>query len=445
MTTAVSVAEQLADLLGSDCVAPADRLVEYAIGSFVPTAVVKPDDAGGVRAVMEWASRTRAAVYPSGGRTLTQLGNRPSRPGIALDLTGLNRLVDFQPADLTVSVEAGMTIAQLDDALAQDGKHVPIAAPLPRRATVGGTLATGVSGPLRSAYGLPRDWLIGINVVGCDGTATKAGGKVVKNVTGYDLNRLYTGSLGTIGVITEATFKLAPAPGDWAVIVGRFSSAAAAVAAGQTLERNYVAPLGSHLLTGESISRVSPSATAGEAVAVAIVGGRAASVNRRVNDTSNLWRNAASSIDTMRGDTALDLINALTDLPVGPESPPNVSVRINSTPSALNNLVDFGRNPLGIMPPPAVVADVGFGGGRLLWWDDFDDADAVEVAGELRKIQDTATTLGGGAIVERCPQPIRDCLDVWGDQPSGMAIMRRLKQQFDPHNILNPGRFIGGL
>ena len=141
-----------------------------------------------------------------------------------------------------------MTLAQLDAALAPHGKFVPLGAPLPRQATVGGTLAAGVSGVLRAAYGLPRDWLIGVAVAGADGVITKAGGKVVKNVTGYDLNRLYAGSLGSLAVITEATFKLAPAPPEWAVIAAAFTGLDEAVAAVRDLQNRPYAPLGLHIL-----------------------------------------------------------------------------------------------------------------------------------------------------------------------------------------------------
>ena len=118
---------------------------------------------------------------------------------LSLDLSLLNRVVDYQPADLTVSAEAGITLESLRGELAQGEKYVPLEAPLPHRATVGGILATGYSGPMRYSYGLPRDWIIGINVVGTDGVETKAGGRVVKNVTGYDLNKLYTGFSGYPG------------------------------------------------------------------------------------------------------------------------------------------------------------------------------------------------------------------------------------------------------
>ncbi len=444
MTTSVSVAQQIAGLVGSGAVVRSAELGGYAMGPLVPLAAVRPRDAKEVRTVISWAHRAGIAVYPSGGRTLVQLGNAPTRPGILLDLTALNRVVDFQPADLTVSAEAGVTLAQLNDVLAQDGKHVPIAAPISNRATVGGTLATGISGPLRSAYGLPRDWLIGVNVVGADGTQTKAGGKVVKNVTGYDLNRLYTGSLGTLAVITEATFKLAPAPTEWAVIVAAFSAPDAAAGAAQSLQAQHYAPLGLHVLTGEAAKRMAPS-VAGSAIAVAILGGRPASMKRRVEDTVGLWVEVGNTVQVALGDNANGLIDALTDLPASAESPPAICVRINAQPSALREILAFSDTPLCSASPPSVVADVGFGGGRLLWWDDLADGDPTAIAAGLRGIQSAAASLGGGAIIERCPDNIKANIDVWGEQPSGMEIMRRLKRQFDPHNILNPGRFVGGL
>ncbi|MDE2785663.1 MAG: FAD-binding oxidoreductase [Chloroflexota bacterium] len=443
-TTGSGILTQLSNLLRPDVVVDAAQLPDYAVGSFVPLAVVRPPDADEVATVMAWAHRSGVAIYPFGGRTLSEMGNPPARPGIALDLTGLNRVVDFQPADLTVSVQAGVTLAQLNEVLAQDGKHVPIAAPLSGRATVGGTLATGISGPLRSAYGLPRDWLIGISVVGADGTPTKAGGKVVKNVTGYDLNRLYTGSLGTLAVITEATFKLAPAPTDWAVIVAAFSGVDAAAEAAQNLQGQFYAPLGLHVLTGEATQRIAPS-MAGSALSIAISGGRPASMKRRVEETTALWAPVANTVHAATGDEADALIRALTDLPADADSPPAICVRINTQPSALREVLAFADVPLGQGPPPSVVADVGFGGGRLLWWDDAASADPDELAAGLRRIQSAAADLGGGAIVERCPDDAKARIDVWGAEPSGMQIMRRLKRQFDPQNLLNPGRFVGGL
>ena len=437
--------DQLADVLGPQAVVDAARLSDYAIGPFSPMAAVRPEAADGVRAVLEWAHRNDAAVYPSGGRTLIHLGNTPTRPGIALDLTGLNRMVDFQPADLTVRVQAGMSVAQLDAELGRDGKYVPLAPPLARHATIGGTLATGISGPLRAAYGLPRDWLIGITVVGADGTMTKAGGQVVKNVTGYDLNRLYIGSLGTLGVITEATFKIAPAPTAWAAVLAAFANDQTAITACRHLLAQPFAPQALHLLSPNAARRLGdaniPSGYG--PVAIALIAGRPASVKRRAEDTALAWLDPASALH-VAGEEATGLVEALADLPVNPADPPSVCVRLNTPPGALEQLIAMADQEIAGVSP-GIVADAGFGGGRLLWWDDLSRENASAVAGGLRQIQAAAVSLGGDAIVETCPPQVKELIDVWGPEPSGMAIMRSIKEQFDPNNVLNPGRFIGGL
>lgn len=439
------ISAQLAALIGQNGVVSDDRVTDYSIGPFIPLAVARPSKIEEVSGVLEWAHRNGIAVYPAGGRTLSHLGNGPSRPGIALDMTRLNRMVDFQPADLTVRVQAGMTVSELDSALSRDGKYVPLDPPLAHRATVGGTLATGISGPMRAAYGLPRDWLIGISVVGADGTMSKAGGQVVKNVTGYDLNRLYTGSLGTLAVITEATFKIMPAPTAWAGIVAAFQNNSAVVAACRNLLSKPFAPQGLHVLSPAGAQRLGDSSVpvGYGPVGVALIAGRPASVKRRVEDTISAWRDTDVTFQ-VAGQEAIELAETLADFAVNPADPPSLCVRLNTSPDALEKLLALDEHDIG-GEAPGVVADAGFGGGRLMWWGDFSGEDAVQVAERLRQIQFAAVSLGGDAIVETCPQAAKELIDVWGPAPSGMEIMRRIKRQFDPKRLLNPGRFIGGL
>jgi len=439
------VSAQLAALIGQNCVVSDSRVTDYSIGPFVPPAVACPSEVEEVSAVLEWAHRNDIAVYPTGGRTLSHLGNTPTRPGIALDMTRLDRMIDFQPADLTVRVQAGMTVSELDTTLSREKKYVPLAPPLAHRATIGGTLATGISGPMRSAYGLPRDWLIGISVVGADGTPSKAGGQVVKNVTGYDLNRLYIGSLGTLAVITEATFKITPAPTAWAAIVAAFEDNRTAVAACRNLLSQPFAPQALHVLSPAAAQRLGDSSVpvGGGPVAIALIAGRPASVKRRTDDTISAWRDTDATFQ-VAGQEAVELAETLADFPVKPADPPSVCVRLNTSPDALEKLLALDEQYIG-GEAPGIVADAGFGGGRLMWWGDFSSENAVHVAERLRQIQSTAASLGGDAIVETCPQAVRELIDVWGPAPSGMAIMSRIKRQFDPKGLLNPGRFIGGL
>ena len=175
------------------------------------------------------ASQLGAAVVPWGGGTRQGLGAPPSSYHLALDMRGLNRVVAHEPADLTVTVQAGCTVGALQDALTRESQWLPLDPPLPGRATVGGTLAAGIAGPLGTGFGLPREMVIGMRAVLPDGTVVKSGGNVVKNVTGFAMDRLHVGGLGTLGVIAEVTFKIVPTPRKEATVVAAFATAQAAV------------------------------------------------------------------------------------------------------------------------------------------------------------------------------------------------------------------------
>src|SRR3954454_12535858 len=152
------------------------------------------------------------AVYPVGGGTMLDYGLPPARPGVAVDLRSLDKVVDFPARDMTITVEAGITIAKLNEITRAEGLHLPIDVPNPESATVGGAIACNVSGPRRYGYGTFRDYVLGITTVNDRGELVSAGGRVVKNVAGYDLMKLHTGALGTLGVITQVTLKLRPVP-----------------------------------------------------------------------------------------------------------------------------------------------------------------------------------------------------------------------------------------
>ena len=221
--------------LDAACWLDDDPLGDYVIDGQAPDAVVQPQDRQQVAEVVRWAQQENVAVFPRGGGVHVSLGNPPGKRGVVLDLSQCNRILDFQPSDLTATVEAGVTLDALQQHVAGGGKFLPLESPLSNAATIGGILAANVTGPLRSSVGLPREWLIGIGVVNAQGLETKAGGKVVKNVTGYDLDKLYTGSLGTLGIIVEATFKLAPLATESGALMVVLPSMQAGVDAGSLL------------------------------------------------------------------------------------------------------------------------------------------------------------------------------------------------------------------
>ena len=439
---------QIAALLGPESVASEEG---FSVDGVIPQTVARPADRQGIGELLRWASANGVTVFPLGGGVLTSLGNLPSRVTVALDLSSLNRVMDYQPADLTVTTEAGITLDSLRRELSQGDKYVPLEAPLPHRATVGGILATGFSGPLRFSYGPPRDWIIGISVVGTDGVETKAGGRVVKNVTGYDLGKLYTGSLGTLGVIVEASFKLAPVPDSWAGVTAGFPSIGAAVTASRALVSQVYAPLGLQTVTPGVAGRLGLDIPVGaKAVVLGFVAGRPRAVARRLEDSARLLGElGASLVDTWDESAALALLTRLTDLPWNDADPPELVMKVTLAPGSVAGLLGVLAGNEDGGGDWELVADPGFGAVQLLRWESVsgNGVDASGIMADIDKVRRAAASLRGFAVVEACPPCVKAGIDVWeGAAAAGeLEIMRRIKRNFDPAGILNPGRFIGGL
>ncbi|MCZ6891711.1 MAG: FAD-binding oxidoreductase [Chloroflexi bacterium] len=212
MAVAQPLRERLSDLLEEAALAPDDRLGDYTVDGRIPTAVAIPSGEEQLASVLAFASREGLSVVPRGSGSLGTLGNPPQNVDIVLATTGLEPLIDHRPDDLTVTVSAGVTLGALRERLAASGQWLPLDPPLAPRRTIGGILATDLSGPLSLSQGIARDLVIGMRVAGPDGEVTKSGGRVVKNVTGFDLAKLHIGALGTLGVILEASFKVWPLP-----------------------------------------------------------------------------------------------------------------------------------------------------------------------------------------------------------------------------------------
>jgi len=449
--------EPPASALSPGSLLPPESNAGYAIDGLTPKWVIKPANRREAAQILGWASLEGIKVAPWGGGTQIGLGNPPEDLHLVLDLSRLDQVVDFQPADLTVTVEAGITLESLQRHLASAGKFLPLEAPLAGRATLGGILATSSVGPLRHAYGLPRDWLIGISVISPAGEETKAGGRVVKNVTGYDLNKLYTGSFGTLGVIVEATFKLAPLLANQSALVAYFPTVQQGIEAGRTLSRQVFAPLGMQVLNQAASRRLEASPgpeAAMSAVVLAFFAGRPQALHRRLTESAQLLTKlGVANVEQKQDADALALLRGVTDLGWAGEARPELIFKINLPPAASLQLSEwlqadpvFGGHDAS--PEVGSMVDVGFGGIRLLSW----DPSGVS-AEDIRRLRKAAGRLGGSVVVEQCPLALKRELDVWDDlssgmdsgMDSGMEIMRRLKNKFDPNRTLNPGRFIGGL
>ncbi|MCL0028932.1 FAD-binding oxidoreductase [Dehalococcoidia bacterium] len=417
----------------------------YVIDRAAPAAVARPETVEELGRLMVEANSADLSVAPVGGRTRLSLGNPPRRLDLVADSTGLNQVVSYSPADLTGTFEAGMTFTDLNAVLAEHGQFLALDPPLPDRATIGGTLAAGVSGPLKWQYGSPRDLVIGMKIVQADGSLTKSGGQVVKNVSGYDMARLHVGGLGTLGIIAEVSLKLTPLPADEKTVLAAFRTAADCAAAAIQVFNSPMTPLA---LTAydASVQQMAglPVLDGSHFLAVRLMG-RARTLERAQRESIGYCReNGASTTEVIEGAVAINLWRELADFGWRPEALPEVTVRLSTLPA--RTLVDSQiRVPLSGLRP-AVITDPGYGRVSVYWFSESDESalgGLTSSAAAMELTLNQARAAGATAIVERCPPELKTGLDVWGDVGDALAIMRRLKVQYDPKGILNPGRFAG--
>ncbi len=434
MVTAGPVGEALKQAIGAGGMVAEDDLSGYAVDGVVPKAAVFPKNEEQLVAVLSVAARERWTVVPRGSGGLMGLGNAPERIDIVVGLEGLERSIEHAPEDLKVTVGAGMTLGGLLETLAKEGQWLPLDPPLASRRTVGGVLATGLDGPLSLGYGTARDMVLGMRVAGADGVVTKSGGRVVKNVTGFDVAKVHIGGVGTLGIIVEASFRLQPLPRKDATLTARFDS----------LERAMEAARG---MAGPPYTPQALEVVAEEGVRLcARFLGSASGVERRLKESRiHLEKSGAGEVEMLEGNEAGELWQRLSDF--GWEGKPErgLVLRLGCLPSRVGEvaaeiftLAQRQRYGIGMaMGPGRGVLRCVFPG---LDWDD----DMV-VSSVVDGSRGVVESVGGYAVVERCPTQAKKRLDVWGDAGPGLAVMHRLKEQMDPTRLLNPGRFVGGI
>ena len=446
---APSLSERLVQSLGDEAFAPLEQLDDYSVDGATPEVAVFPEKVEAVAEVLRLAGREHKKVTPRGGGTQMALGNIPTGVDLVLGLNRLNRILFHEPAEMVAGVEAGITLEVLQEQLAKRGQFLPLGAPIPTRATVGGILAANASGPSRLAYGTPRDWLIGIKVVHSDGTVTKSGGKVVKNVSGYDLNKLYVGSLGTLGVIVEANLKVAPLPPDLKTMLATYPSLSTAMDSAEHLLRQSSAPHALQVINGEILVRLPDlrSTSKDKAAVLALFAGRTQGVKRKLDDSSRVMEDGGARVVHVLSQGDGDrLWQALADLGWAGKEVPHLMVKVSILPSQVSGFLSTAGPLGGSSFLQGMVADVGSGVVRLLWWTEDGLSPAVTLVEDIRnRLREEVGRCMGHLVVERCPLELKRRIDVWGDSAEGMTIMRRIKRELDPAGILNPGRFAGGI
>jgi glycolate oxidase FAD binding subunit len=397
-----------------------------SVDDALPSKIMQPDDADEAARGLRLCDLTPAAVVMWGGGTQMRLGAPPRRYDIAFSTERMTRLLEYEPADLTCRVEAGMRLSDLQSALGAQGQRLPLDPPHPARATAGGMVAANANGLGRARYGTVRDWVIGIAVAYPSGKVARAGGKVVKNVAGYDLMKLHIGALGTLGVVAEVNFKVQAIPEGQATVLGHFEAAGPAVNAGLQLARTYLAPAAAIVLDRRALWECGLTADWQWTLALKLEG-YAREVEAARDQVGRTIRDAGGRVEGQ--ELPATFWDAARDW-----SAPDGEVVLLRAIAPIASVPAFSSavppETQMIIQPAAGVVDV-----RV------PSASAASILQRLRSVagQD------GQVVVASAPPSVKPSLDVWGPPPSGFPIMRALKQALDPNGILNPGRFVGGI
>lgn len=460
MSSAISLPVRLEKIVGADRVRaePAD-LEEFAIDGRKPSAVLQPRGAEEIAEIVRMAAIERLALVACGCGSKLGIGMPPLQYDLALDMKGLTQIAHYDAGDLTLSVDAGKSLAALQLILREKGQFLPLDVPCVECATIGGTVASGIDSTLRQQYGTPRDFLIGAEFIDGKGQICKSGGRVVKNVTGYDLHKLLVGSIGTLAVITRLNFRTFPLPETRAGHLASFPTAGVALRYRTTLLKTGL-PFTNLEVLGPEFS--------------AMAAGMFKATNQEAPDalSSNHWNVYAayegneSVVKRVTGE--LKILSAAED----------ASKNESFSAAVHEELGGFSSQTYGFLTSdPSSVALVrivlpDFTAGKiaeilrsaseqsfravfvlracnvayLALLAETGDAPAIQTLGRVAsEVFSTVAAAEGTATLLHAPRVLKQNINVWGAKRADFPLMQSVKRAFDPHNIFAPGRFVGGL
>jgi glycolate dehydrogenase FAD-binding subunit len=402
--------------------------------------ILSPADQAAAADAIRKAYESDTAIYPIGGGTSLGSGLPPKKTGHGLSLAGLKKVVDYPARDMTVTVEAGLCMAELNKLLATERQMLPLDVPRAEKATIGGVIATNCSGPRRYGLGTVRDYVIGIHAIDGRGMPFKGGGRVVKNVAGYDFCKLLTGSLGTLGVITQVTLKLKPLPEQsafMACVVGELDQAERILAA---LVSSQTTPVAVELLCGPgwdkepTLKSLAAEPLPQRYYVVVALEGTTAEVAWMTSQLHREWRDSGLTAQINVGDAA-DLWRKLIEFPADGDSP--LVVKASVTGSGVTAMVAAFQK---VDPACSIQSHAG-SGIVIARMSKFPDGGLSRAL--VGNLQNVAAAHQGHIVIYSNPSGAEMThQSVWGATDAPLKLMGAVKQRFDPKNILNPGRFV---
>lgn len=402
-----------------------------------PAWILRPGNAEEISAVLRLCSGNDLVVVPGAGLTRQGTGAPIERVDVFLDMARLNRVLRYDPGDLTIGVQAGARVGEVQSDVAAHHQLLPLDGPQSERSSIGGILATAAQGPLKHGFGGARDFCIGVRFVTADGTIAKAGGQVVKNVAGYDLMKLLIGSFGTLAVITEANFKLYPAPRQLRTFSASFGTVSEAAKFRDAVLRSPLSPI--------ALELVSPLA---EGYVGAILDGGAWHVVLRASGSDVVLRRYRSELGEavtveIGGEEERILWRSLSDFPAN-------LVTMNETAVIVDVSAPVGQIAGLMGASEGIAAEHGLfmaAAGRAIGPVSIGllpvngQSDFSSYAAAVREMRGFMSK-DGAAVITRCPEALKGMINVWGDTATDLETMRIVKRALDPRAILNRGRFL---
>ncbi len=418
----------------------------FAIDGMAPEFTLMPSTTDKVAALLTFANERGLAVIPTGGGTKLSTGNPPRRYDAAISFGKLNRVIHYEPADLTITVEAGMKLGELQVLTGRDGLWLPLDPRGGAQSTVGGIIAANAAGPLRQAYGGPRDMLLGLKIATTEGKIAKTGGRVVKNVAGYDLCKLLTGSFGTLGVIVEASLKLFTKPPGSETFAFQAGTLESTHDLRSRIRRSPLDPLRMALIdpSGAALLREGTREEDQSGPELWIeVGGSARVIKRCEEELNKLASATGMPLNLLQNPESSWC--CISDLALWLQSKyPDVTIFKAALPSEASEefLMRAERAADAEQIPLAGFAQPGLG---IVHTSLLQVKYTQSTAGLAMRLRQAATELGGTLIIEHCPVGLKRQIDVWDPGGDDLEVMRKMKGTWDPNGILSPGRFVGGI
>ena len=435
--------DELKHIAGTSGVLQETESASYAIDGCTPKAVVLPTSVQEIQDILQFAAKQGLSVIPAGAGTKLGIGNLSEKVDVVLSTIHLNSVIEYEPADLTVTVEAGIRLSDLQKELAKHRQFLALNPPYAERCTVGGIVATNTSGSFRLRHGTARNQVLGMRVVHANGTVVKSGGKVVKNVAGYDLNKLYIGAFGTLGIITEVALKLSPIPTQQAIVATEFQDVQNAVNTGLNIVSSQTLPMFVNLFINFDPRYPETLGQRKFTLMTGFGGDPETVVWQSAQSREIMEQNGGKGVTTTEAESQQRIQETIQEFSADNGNTEKVIVKVNLKRT---DIAEFSEQIIDASWTHDVQMMVLLGNGVLyLSIPVIPETDFQALSDVLTGLRQSALELRGNLIIETAPPELKRHIDVWGPVGNTLHLMKQVKAKFDADGLLNPGRFVASI